>query len=89
MEDGTDVEVDGLEAAEGTLGPREIFVGLNSFCGIKLLDRHGRADHIDAVEAGFLFDLCGASLDGEMAVADLDGDGWLDAFRARLRPPAL
>jgi hypothetical protein len=31
-------------------------------------------DYIDAVEAGFQFDLYGPSLDGEMAVANLNGE---------------
>ena len=74
MADGTDIEVDGLEASEGAFDPREILVGLNGFFGIKLRGRHGRADHIDAVETGLLLDLSSASLDAEMAVVDLDGE---------------
>ena len=74
MADGADIEVDGLQAAESALDPREIFVGLDRFFGIELFGRHGRPDHIDAVEAGFLFDLFGPSLDGEMAIANLNGE---------------
>ena len=37
MADWPDIEIDGLQTAEGPFDPRQIFVGLNGFFGIELL----------------------------------------------------
>ena len=74
MADRADIEIDGLQAAEGTLDAGQVLVGLHRFIRIELLGRHGCADHVDAVETGLLFYLLRPALEGEVAVADLHGE---------------
>ena len=58
MADRADIEIDGLQAAEGPLDAGQVLVGLQSFIRIELPGRHGCADHVDAVETGLLFVCC-------------------------------
>src|SRR5437660_796130 len=55
MEDGTDVEVDGLEAAEGALDSGETLVGAHRIGGIESIGWNAGMQHVEAVERG----LCG------------------------------
>src|SRR5207237_4803139 len=66
-----DIEIDGLQAAEGAFGPRQILVGLHRFAGIEMLGRHGCADHVDGIEAGFRLDLLGPALEGPSRISML------------------
>src|SRR5271157_2222572 len=70
--DRTDIEIDGLHAAEGAFDAGQILVGLNGFFGIEMLGRYAGSDDIDAVEARLVLNLLFPPLEGEMAVADID-----------------
>src|ERR1700722_14735976 len=55
MEDGTDVEVDGLEAAEGPLDTGKALIGAHRIGGIESIGWNAGMQHVEAVERG----LCG------------------------------
>ena len=70
MTDRPDFQIDALQGSECPFDVREIFVGLNCFCGVQMLGRHAGSDHIDAVEARLCLDLIEPSMPGEMTIAD-------------------
>src|SRR5260221_10709276 len=73
MTDRSDFKINGLQASESAFDPRQVLVGLDRFFRIEILARHAGANDIDAVEPSFFFDPLDPALEGEMAVADLDG----------------
>src|SRR3954449_7496289 len=86
--DRSDLEIDGLQAAEGACDPREVLVGLHRLVGVEMLCRHAGADDIDPIKAGLFGDALGTALEREMAVADRRRSAWPFSFcRGRRRPP--
>src|SRR5882757_7160982 len=73
MADRSDFKINGLQASESAFDPRQVLVGLDRFVRIEILARHAGANDIDALEPSFFFDPVDPALEGEMAVADLDG----------------
>ena len=66
------LDVDGLEAAEGALGVRELLVGLDSGGGVEGRGLEAGAQHIDAVERGFGIDLRGVARKRHVVIRDGD-----------------
>ena len=56
MKDRADVEVDGLEAAEGALDAGQAFVGAHRIGGLESIGWNIGAQHVEAVERGFCGD---------------------------------
>ena len=59
MVDGTHLEIDGLEAAEGALNHAEPLVGLDRLLAVELCLRQAGANHVEAVEGGLGGDAVG------------------------------
>src|SRR5258706_9259503 len=72
MEDGTDVEVDGLEAAEGALDTGEAFVGAHGVGGIERIGWKAGTQHVEAVEGGFWGDRGVIGREAQRVVGDGD-----------------
>ena len=63
MMDGPDFEIDGLEAAEGSLDVGEIFIGPDGGSCVERFGLDVGTQDIDAVEQGFGIDLLGLALE--------------------------
>src|SRR5580704_19328994 len=74
MEDGTDVEVDGLEAAKGALDTGEAFVGAHRIGGIESIGWNAGTQHIEAVERGFCGDRGVIAREAQRIVGDGDAE---------------
>ena len=70
--DGSNAQVDALETAEGLLDLSEALVGAHRVLGGKFLASLAGADDVDAVEAGFVFDLFEVAFELETAVPDME-----------------
>src|SRR5438105_6427049 len=79
MEYRTQLEIDGLQRAEGVLDAAETFVGAHRGGGIAVCGRQVGADHVDAVERGLGGDAEGVLVEAERIVGDAD----LEMLRAR------
>jgi hypothetical protein len=86
--DRPDFEIDGFDRSEGAFDAGQIFVGLDRFASVEVLGRDAGPDDIDAVEAGLFLDPVAPALEGEMAVADIDGEV-LGHFSAVQRAAAM
>jgi hypothetical protein len=76
MVDGSDLEIDGLDRAEGALDEGEALVCGDRLGGGEGRDRHGGANDVEAVEGGFVIDVIGLAHGGEAVV----GDGELEVL---------
>src|ERR1700692_1826106 len=72
MEDGTDVEVDGLEAAEGTLDAGKALVGAHRIGGIESIGWDAGMQHVEAVERGLCSDGGVVAREAQRVVGDGD-----------------
>src|SRR5260370_21732322 len=72
MMDGPDFEIDGLEAAEGSLDVGEIFIGPDGGTGVERFVLDVSTQDIDAVEQGLGIDLLGLALERQIRVGDGD-----------------
>src|SRR5260370_40978817 len=72
MMDGPDFEIDGLEAAEGSLDVGEIFIGPDGGTGVERFGLDVSTQDIDAVEQGLRIDLLGLALERQIRVGDGD-----------------
>jgi len=74
MVDRPDFEIDGLDRSEGTFDAGQILVDLDRLVSVEMLGRDAGPDDIDAVEAALFVDPVDPALEGEMAVADINGE---------------
>jgi len=79
MEDRTNVEVDGLEAAEGALDAGQALIGAHRISGIESIGWHIGAQHVEAVERGFCGDRGVIARDAQRVIRD--DRGWLPGGR--------
>ena len=72
MVDGTDLEIDGLDRAEGPLDAGKALVGGDGIGGGDSLLGDRRANDVEAVERGFLGDVAHFAHGGEAGIGDVD-----------------
>ncbi len=79
MEDRSNLQVDGLDAADGAFNLSEAFVGSHTGAVIESFDREAGADHIDAIETRLVIDLIELACKGEIAIGDGEREvlGWM------------
>ena len=70
--DGPDLEVDGLQAAEGALDRAQALVGADGFRGVERTGGQAGADDVQAVQGRFGGDGIGFAAVAERGVGDLD-----------------
>ena len=68
--DRADLDVDGLEAAEGALSVGELLVGFDGRCGIERRGFEAGAQHVDAIEGGFGRDLWRVARERQGVIGD-------------------
>src|SRR5258705_7308121 len=72
MEDRTNVEVDGLEAAKGALDTGQAFVGAHRIGSVENIGWNAGAQHVEAVERGFCGDRGVIAREAQGVVGDGD-----------------
>src|SRR5262249_52024292 len=74
MMDRPHLDVDSLEAAEGALSIRELFVGADGCRRVKYILRKAGAQRADAIESRFGLDLCGVARQRQIVICDGNGE---------------
>jgi len=74
MEDQTNVEIDGLEAAKGTLDIGQALVSAHRIGGIESIGWNARAQHVEAVERGFCGDCGVIAREAKRVIRDGDAE---------------